>query len=235
MSPPGAPAIPELLPTDGWRDVPIEPREEPLVRVADIGAGIIDVPRYHAEGLPGALAEGWVRQGVAEGLERVADGLPAGLRLVVWDGYRSIETQAALYDAYLDELQMVHPDAPADALEDAAARYVTPPSRSLFTPPPHLTGGAVDLSLADRDGAALDLGTDFDAFIPEAGARALEGTPGEARELRRTLFWAMRSAGFTAYAEEWWHFDLGDQFWALINDTAAYYAAAEPPGLSIAG
>ena len=50
---------------------------------------------------------------------------------MVWDGYRPIATQAALYDTYLDELTMVHPDWPADALEEAAARYVTPPSRSL--------------------------------------------------------------------------------------------------------
>ena len=49
----------------------------------------------------------------------------------MWDGYRPIATQAALYDGYLDELAMVHPDWPADALEDAAARYVTPPSRSM--------------------------------------------------------------------------------------------------------
>ena len=106
---------------------------------------------------------------MAERLARARAGLPDGLSLVVWDGYRSIETQAALYDAYLDELTMVHPDLPADALEEAASRYVTPPSRSPAAPPPHLTGGAVDLTLADGDGGPLDLGTDFDAFVPEAG------------------------------------------------------------------
>ena len=64
---------------------------------------------------------------------------------------------------------------------------MTPPSRSHLAPPPHLTGGAVDLTLGDGDGRPLDLGTDFDAFVPEAGARALEGIPGQARDLRRTL------------------------------------------------
>lgn len=222
--------IPELTPTDGWREVPIEPREEPLVRVADIGGRVHDDPRYHAEGLPGAMPHGWVRAGVAERLAAAAAGLPGGMTLVVWDGYRPIATQAALYDAYLHELAMVHPDWPADALEDAAARYVTPPSRSAVAPPPHLTGGAVDLTLGDPEGRPLDLGTDFDAFVPEAGARALEDAPGPARDLRRTLFWAMAGQGFTAYLEEWWHFDHGDQFWGLATGRAAFYAAAGRPG-----
>ncbi len=222
--------IPPLGSTEGWRDVPIEPREEPLVRVADIGVRIHDDPRYCAAGLPGALPEGWVRQGVADRLAAVATGLPDGMTLVVWDGYRPIATQAALYDGYLDELTMVHADWPADALEEAASRYVTPPSRSLVAPPPHLTGGAVDLTLGDGDGLPLDLGTTFDAFVDEAGARALEDVPGRARDLRRVLFWAMADQGFTAYAEEWWHFDHGDQFWGLATGRPAHYAVAAHPG-----
>jgi D-alanyl-D-alanine dipeptidase len=222
--------IPPLSPTDGWRDVPIVPRDEPLVRVADIGARVLDDPQYLAAGLPGALPEGWVREGVAERLAAAAADLPDGMTLVVWDGYRPIATQAALYDAYLDELTMVHPDWPADALEDAASRYVTPPSRSAVAPPPHLTGGAVDLTLGDAEGRALDLGTHFDAFVPEAGARALEDVPGLPRDLRRILFWAMSGHGFTAYAEEWWHFDHGNQFWGLATGNPARYAGAPPPG-----
>lgn len=221
--------IPPLTSTEAWRDVFLEPRDEPLVRVADIGPAVHDDPRYFAEGLPGAIAEGWVREGVATRLAAVAAGLPDGMTLVVWDGYRPIATQAALYEGYLDELTMVHPDWPADALEYAASRYVTPPSRSLQAPPPHLTGGAVDLTLGDGEGRPLDLGTDFDAFVAAAGARALEDVPGAARDLRRILFWAMSDQGFTAYVEEWWHFDHGDQFWGLVTGETAFYAAATPP------
>jgi zinc D-Ala-D-Ala dipeptidase len=222
--------IPLLRPTLGWRDVPIDPVDEPLVRVADIDGRIRDDPRYHRAGLPGAQTAGRLREGVADALARAARALPDGTTLVVWDGYRSIETQAALYDGYLAELTMVHPDQPADALEEAAARYVTPPSRSPLAPPPHLTGGAVDLTLGDGDGRPLDLGTDFDAFVPEAGSRALEGRALPARDLRRLLFWTMHDQGFTAYAEEWWHFDLGDQFWGLVRDRPARYAAAQIEG-----
>ncbi|WP_217914518.1 M15 family metallopeptidase [Miltoncostaea marina] len=221
--------LPPLAPADGWREVPIEPRDEPLVRVADIGGRVRDEPRYLAAGLPGAMRGGWVREGVAERLRAAAEGLPDGLSLVVWDGYRTIETQAAIYDAYLAELVAVHPDWPVDALEEAASRFVTPPSRSHLAPPPHLTGGAVDVTLGDGDGRPLDLGTDFDAFVPEAAARALEDVPGGARDLRRVLFWALAEQGFTAYREEWWHFDHGDQFWGLVTGRPAFYAGAGNP------
>jgi D-alanyl-D-alanine dipeptidase len=40
----------------------------------------------------------------------------------------------------------------------------------------------------------------------------------------------MHDAGFTAYDEEWWHFDRGDQFWGLFSGREAVYGpAAAPP------
>lgn len=221
--------IPALRGTDGWRQVPIEAREEPLVRVADIGGPIHDDPKYHQWGIAGAFPDNWLREGVAHRLRRAADALPDGYSLVVWDGYRAIETQKAIFDQYCNELIALHPDWPVEMIEAAASRYVTPPSLSPHAPPPHKTGGAVDLTLGDGDGQPLDLGTGFDAFVPEAGATALEDEPGHARELRRLLFWTMHRQGFTAYVEEWWHFDVGDQFWGLITGHPAHYAGADAP------
>jgi D-alanyl-D-alanine dipeptidase len=221
--------IPRLWPNHGWRDVPIEPVDEPLVPVDQIGPRVSDRAEYHLWGVPGALSRSWVRQGVAERLALVAADLPDGMCLVVWDAYRPLAVQGALYDSYLAELAAVHPDMPADALEAAAARYVTPPSRSVLAPPPHLTGGAVDLTLGDADGAALELGTGFDAFVPEAATRAYEDVPGRWRDLRRLLFWSMHAHGFTNYAEEWWHFDHGDQFWGLLTDRPAVYGPVHDP------
>lgn len=221
--------IPPFRSTAGWREVPIAPVDEPLVAVDEIGGRVRDDPQYVQWGLPGALPRSWVRADVGERLERAAASLPAGLTLVVWDGYRPLATQASIYGTYLDELSALHPDWPADALEAAAARFVTPPSADPGAPPPHLTGGAVDLTLGDRHGRPLDLGTEFDAFVPHAGAHALEDTPGPAREHRRILFWAMAAQGFTAYAEEWWHFDHGDQFWGLVTARPARYLGADPP------
>ena len=221
--------IPPLHTNEGWRDVSITPVDEPLVPVDAIDARIVDRAQYHAWGLPGSLARSWVRAGVAARLGRVARGLPDGFTLVVWDAYRPLAVQAALFDTYLAELIAIHPEMPADALEHAAARYVTPPSRSVMAPPPHLTGGAVDLTLGFGDGAVRDLGTDFDAFVPEAETHAFEGVEAPVRELRRLLYWSMRAEGFTNYSEEWWHFDFGDQFWGLVIGHPAMYGPAPAP------
>lgn len=221
--------LPALRPPGAWREVPIDPVDEPLVEVADMDRRVIDQPQYHAWGLPGARPRSLIREGVAERLERVARGLPDGMTLVIWDGWRSFETQRALHDDWKAQLAEQHPDWGGDRLALETARYVSVPSVDPRCPAPHVTGGAVDLTLADGDGVPLDLGTNFDAFVPEAGALALEGVPGPARELRRLLFWSMIREGFTAYVEEWWHFDCGDQFWGSITGAPARYGPVTPP------
>lgn len=220
--------IPSLRSPGEWRAVPIEPVDEPLVEVVDIDRAVRDDPRYHAMGLPGARRRSLVREGVADRLRAVARGLPDGVTLVVWDGWRAFETQLALYEDWVARLVHDHPDWDVALIEREASRYVSVPSTDPACPAPHVTGGAVDLTLGDGDGRPLDLGTAFDAFVPEAGALALENVPGGARDRRRLLFWAMASAGFTAYVEEWWHFDYGDQFWGAVSDRHARYGPIRP-------
>jgi zinc D-Ala-D-Ala dipeptidase len=218
--------IPPMRGSDGWRSVPIDPIDEPLVAVSTIGGRVDEDPQYFAWGLPGAEPGCRVRAGVAESLDAAARSLPDGYGLLVWDGYRRFETQRSLFETYRAQLVAANPEWPPAVVDREAARYVTPPSRSPVAPPPHLTGGAVDLTLVDADGGPLDLGTAFDAFVPEAGALALESDPGAARAHRRILYWAMAGAGFTAYVEEWWHFDLGNQFWGLATGKVARYGPA---------
>jgi len=226
----GSRPLPVLRPPGAWRDVPIDSVDEPLVEVASIGGRVIDDPQYFQWGLPGARERSMIREGVASRLAQVAESLPAGLTLVVWDGWRSYETQNALYTDWRGQLAEQHPEWTADRLDTETARYVSVPSADPRKPAPHITGGAVDLTLADENGEALDLGTNFDAFVPEAGAAALEDVPGPVRDLRRLLFWAMIDAGFTAYTEEWWHFDLGDQFWGSVLGRSALYGPTDPEG-----
>ncbi len=222
------PPLPNLRAPGEWRQVPIEPSDEPLVRVRDIGPRVFDDPQYHALGLPGSRAVAVIREGVAERLARVAAALPDGLSLVIWDGWRSYETQQALYEGWMADLARKHTNWPIDVLHRETARYVSVPSTDPSCPAPHLTGGAVDLTLADGDGRPLDMGTAFDAFVPQAGALALEPHRGPARDHRRLLFWAMAAQGFTAYVEEWWHYDFGDQFWGSVRGCPAVYGPTEP-------
>ncbi len=200
-------------PADAPSAPPARPDDEPLVplehrRIRTLGC-------YFHEGWAEAIPGTFARSGVAERLGRVADGLPDGFGLAVFDAWRPLPLQAELYEAaYGDD--RLPPGFIAEPVEDPR------------TPPAHLTGGAVDLTLTWR-GAPLALGTGFDDFSPDAHAAAFEDRPGTVRTLRRSLVAAMRRADFIVLDVEWWHFELGTRRWAAIRDRPCRYGPASVP------
>jgi zinc D-Ala-D-Ala dipeptidase len=130
-------------------------------------------------------------------LERaVALARPLGLRLKIFDAFRPAEAQWILWRA--------RPDP----------GFLADPRRGS----PHSRGAAIDLTLVDRDGAALDMGTGFDAFTPlshHANAEIAE----TAQRNRLTLLGLMTAAGWDFYRREWWHYQLFEaRRWPLLSD-----------------
>ena len=81
----------------------------------------------------------------------------------------------------------------------------------------HSFGMAVDITLVDRDGQELDMGTPFDD-LTERSHPALESAMLLRGELsatqianRQLLRDAMHEGGFKGINSEWWHFDCGDR------------------------
>jgi D-alanyl-D-alanine dipeptidase len=113
----------------------------------------------------------------------LADAL--GLSLKIFDAFRPVEAQWRLWHARPD------PDFLAD------------PRRGS----PHSRGAAVDLTLIDRDGQPLEMGTAFDEFSPlshHASTRVSEA----AQRNRLVLLGLMTAAGWDFYGREWWHYQL---------------------------
>lgn len=229
--------IPPLRGPAGWQATPIRECGESLVALSAFAPDRLAVdPRYHGAGHPGALPECYVRLTVARRLADAAVRLPAGWRLVIFDAWRPYSVQRRLFDSHLAELRTEQRGVPDEALREQAARYVAPPSVDPTCPSPHATGGAVDLSLLDGRGAPVPMGTSFDAFDARAHTRYFERRLEAGERLnaseqaclrhRRLLFHALRAVGFTNYPEEWWHFDLGNQFHARITGTHAVYGLA---------
>jgi D-alanyl-D-alanine dipeptidase len=81
----------------------------------------------------------------------------------------------------------------------------------------HNFGCAVDLTVATRDGAALDMGTAFDFFgdlaHPEHELALLEQGRLRPEQVanRLALREVMVRAGFRPLRNEWWHFDCASQ------------------------
>ncbi|MFN8644953.1 MAG: M15 family metallopeptidase [Candidatus Binatia bacterium] len=119
----------------------------------------------------------------AERLLAPAGGGGAGLGLKVFDCYRPLSVQRAMWTVF-DE------------------RYVADPAKGSR----HNRGAAVDLTLVDANGRELPMPTGFDDFSARAH-RDYDDLPPAVLANRAQLERLMTDAGFTGLLIEWWHFD----------------------------
>jgi zinc D-Ala-D-Ala dipeptidase len=108
-----------------------------------------------------------------------------GYKIKVWDGYRPLKTQYIFWELVPDE------------------RYVANPRQGSR----HNRGCAVDLTLIDKNGKELNMGTDFDDFTEKAH-RDFQDFPSEILMNRQLLQNIMEKNHFVGWKNEWWHFDF---------------------------
>lgn len=216
------------------RRAPIEDNGERLVPMSLAPAPVSVFPAYARLGIPGAVPECFVREGVYRALLAAARSLPEGIGLIVLDGWRPWRVQQYLFDTLHEAIHHHHPDLSEAELLERTREFVSVPSRDPLAPSPHLTGGAVDVTLCDADGLPLEMGTLFDEAIPASHSDYFEHletlTPQQhkARYHRRLLYHTLHRQGFTNLPSEWWHFDFGDQLWAYYGPhDHAHYGPAE--------
>ena len=156
--------------------------------------------------------------------------------LAIFDGWRPLAVQAFMVEHTIAELcrvRGVDRAAREEGLAEIVAevgRFWAPPNPDPAAPPPHSTGAAVDLTLAERRDAGppvgLDMGSAIDAIgavsEPDHFAALAEATSdlelcGQYRrwqERRCLLRSVLAEQGFAQHPNEWWHFSWGDQLWA---------------------
>lgn len=129
-----------------------------------------------------------LRRGVADRLCRVQKRLEEeGYGLKVWDAYRPVAAQKALWEVLPDR------------------RFVAPPRKGSK----HNRGAAVDLTLVDANGREVPMPSDFDTFSVRAHPDYAGGTS-QRRHNRDRLRHAMLAEGFKPDKNEWWHFNDPD-------------------------
>ena len=209
--------------------VPVGEDGEPLVDLRDVPELRLDARQADPAGAYARL-----RAGVVDRLLRAQRALPAGLRLLVVEGYRPLDAQSAIFTAYRDELRRRHPTWVGARLHAETSKFVSPVAVA-----PHLTGGAVDLTLCTVDGAELDMGTPVDATPDDShnacytAARKLRP---DARRNRAVLTEALAGSGLVNYPTEWWHWSYGDRYWALLTGAeATRYAPVRLESTAVAG
>ena len=204
-----------------------------MVKAVDIISNIcVDVRYASTNNFTGEVmyssAEVYLRYSTACKLASVQERLnEQGLSLCIWDGWRPVAAQFALWRAMPD------------------ARYVSNPFNGFSG---HCRGNTVDITLVTLDGEAVEMPTGFDDFTAMAD-RDYSDVSADAAENARLLEREMTAEGFEPYFAEWWHYTDSDEYDIcesltpldgvdITQDTLLYSApekSAETLGLVAAG
>jgi len=213
-------------PVSALRRIPIQECGEPLVDfIALYPELILDRPRYNYR------RETLLRHSVAERLGTANQQLmQQGYRLLIIEGWRAPHIQRRMYRATWNWWKKRHPDWSEITLRRVVKRF-TAPINDTRVPPPHTTGSAIDLMLADLSGNVLDHSAPYEPFDPRGYPFAAPELGTVARENRAILRNALEAVGITNYPSEYWHWSFGDQGWAYRGGhAAARYGAILPDG-----
>lgn len=173
--------------------------------------------------------ESLLRETVAKKLAAAAEALPGGLTLAVTEGWRPPHIQRRMYLAAWQRWKEKHPEWSDSAVTRLANRFTAPPHPKV--PPPHTTGGAVDLWLGDEDGNTLDHIRPYESGDRRAYPFSVFGLGEDAMRHRRILAEALLPTGLTNYPSEFWHWSYGDQGWAYrCGHPHAIYGPVTPEG-----
>jgi D-alanyl-D-alanine dipeptidase len=120
-----------------------------------------------------------------------------GYKVKIFDAFRPLEAQWLLWE------------------KNPNPNFLSDPKKGS----PHSRGVAIDLTLVDRYGADLDMGSKFDEFCETSHHGNLDISP-LAQKNRSILLGIMTSAGWDFYRNEWWHYQLYDarKNYSLISD-----------------
>ena len=205
---------------------------EPLVPASLFPGKILVRSWYFNEGLEGSVPEAWLRESVFKRLVNAARNLPSDWHFVIWDGWRSFKLQSNLFNILLNRIKAAEPSISDEDARGKASVFVAVPSKEPDTVSGHLTGGAVDITIADNNGLYLDMGGGFDETEQHSYTSYYEqnNLNIKARDNRRLLVKLLEDEGFSNYPSEWWHFDYGNRNWAIRTGADnAIYGYTEPP------
>jgi len=195
----------EILPKEAISRIKIMENNEPLAKIED------NRLRLELNSMEG----NYLRSSVYERLIKVCSSLEVDdLYLKIYEAYRPIHKQKRMWEDEYNKLKQEFDGCEEKELIKAVDKRVANP-HSFFVCG-HQTGGAIDLTLCDKNGNNLDMGTDYLEFNNSTKTNNSELSEA-VRKNRMKLLDAMKSQGFVNYPGEWWHFCYGDAMWAAYT------------------
>jgi len=140
-------------------------------------------------------------------------------QLILFCGYRSLETQTKRFLEVLSNLTKKYFENPLDLYESVHRKVAVP------TVAGHPTGGAVDIAIFDIGAnRLLDFGSLLYDYSTKKHYSFYPGLKKIQKYNRQLLRKVMMMSGFAPFDGEWWHFSFGDREWAFYyqKKTAKY-------------
>lgn len=207
------------------RKVTVKDNSEGLVDLRIICPNIIFNIAWYIKRNGGQIAHEqahFAREEVAKRLNIAQSLLSKSYHLMIDNAYRSPKIQKKSYDNILKRLKSEQPNWSDAQLEVEMTKRVSKVEMA-----PHCTGGAIDLTIVNKEGSQLDMGTSLDEFTESTYTHSDLISP-EAKKNRKLLINIMTKAGFINFPAEWWHWSYGEREWAYYQkDKTAFYDVTE--------
>lgn len=192
-----------------------EPEDTDMVRVKDYIPDIaVELKYATTDNFTGQViytfTEAYLRYGTVKKLAAVQETLKSyGFGLKLWDAFRPLYGQQALWDAFPNPTFVSRPGTGVRA---------------------HCRGHAVDITMVDAQGNDVEMPSGFDDFTA-LGDKNYSDCSEKAAYHASLLDSAMRGNGFYGYSKEWWHYvDYDDYSLEELVDPAVaslWYANCE--------
>ena len=214
-----------------WHKIPIKENEDKLIAIPSYLNFLDPHPYFHLGAPYKDKTSIWkLREEVVNRLVKVNDYLisKSSFNLLIYDSWRPLEVQEFMFKrAFLLECEKSDIDISFENIKSYPAilkkveKFWAYPSYDTRCPPPHSTGGALDVCLSDKDGNLVEMGSMVDQMDetsdPEFYAKVKNKEAIIWNSRRNLLREIMTKFGFAQHPNEWWHFSYGDQLWAWKN------------------
>jgi len=214
-----------------WNNIPIKDNGDKLIAIPSY-LNFFDPHPYFLLGAPYKDKNSiWkLREEVVNRLVKVNDYLisKSSFYLLIYDSWRPLEVQEFMFKrAFLLECEKSNIDASFENIKSYSSilkkieKFWAYPSYDSRCPPPHSTGGALDVCLSDKDGNIVEMGSKVDQMDetsnPDFYAKVKNEEAIIWNNRRNLLREIMTKFDFAQHPNEWWHFSYGDQLWAWKN------------------
>ena len=217
-----------------WNKIPIKDNGDKLIAIPSCLKFFDPHPYSHLGAPYKDKTSIWkLREEVVNRLVKVNDYLisKSSFNLLIYDSWRPLEVQEFMFKrAFLLECEKSNIDISFENIKSYPSilkkveKFWAYPSHDTKCPPPHSTGGALDVCLSDKDGNLVEMGSMVDQMDETSNPNFYANIKNEEAIIwngrRNLLREIMTKFGFAQHPNEWWHFSYGDQLWAWKNKKA---------------